>query len=173
MPLLRPTGITWRPPSIGKVAVVSPWRGKLRVQAWPRKRGLPTDPKAKARLDLFALIQRVLKNLQELEISAMREGIRKHNKSHRGQRGSAAIRQRDWHHQRMMGRGFAFDLPDGRTLYPPGVHRTASKLLDHIAADPGEIALRLDSRWDGIQRPAQQSVFTMNPAGNGITWNPI
>lgn len=173
MPIFAPVRMIDRPPSIGKEAVVSPWRGILRAQKWPRPRGLPKDRKAKARLELFALVQRIIKNLNEFETRAMREGIRQHNKEHAGQRGSAAIRQRDWHHQRLMGRGFAFDLPDGTTLYPAGVHRTASKLLDHIADLPGELAHRQADSWDGVPPPTSRSVLTQAQDGSGAFWNQI
>ena len=72
-----------------------------------------------------------------------------------------------------MGRGFAFDLPDGRTAYPPGVHRTASKLLDHIAADPGEAITRHATHWDGLRLPAADSLFQMNSEGTAPEWRPI
>lgn len=162
-----------RPPSIGRAAVVSPWRGLLRVQKWPKPRGIPTDPKAKARLDLFRLIQRGTKLLQEKETRAMREGIKAHNDAHRGQRGSAAIRQRDWHHQRLAGRGFIFETEDGITIYPKGVSRTASHLFDHIADQPPAIPTRVAEQWVGTETPTGPAVLAINPAGDGLTWVPI
>lgn len=170
MALFAPTGQQWRPPRLGKAAIVSPYRGILRAQAWPKKRGQPTDPKAKARIEMFRLLQRLQKLLRDEEISSMREAIKNHNRTHRGQRGSAAIRFRDWQHQRLAGRGFAFDFADGLTVYPPGVARTASHLLDHIDERETSLATRTASEWTGLRPTGEAQLLVMNEAGDNAEW---
>lgn len=173
MPLFQPVRMAKRPPRIGKEAVVSPWRGLLRVSRWPRKRGQPSDPRQQARLRMFALIQRATKLLSEGETRYMREAIRQHNKNHAGQRGSAAIRQRDWHHQRISGRGFAFDTPEGIVSYPAGVSRTASHILDHLEPEPGDLAARQSDQWRTLPPPVTPCYLAVDDTGADLEWLPF
>lgn len=173
MPLFRPTGWTWRPPALGREVVLSPYKGTLRAQRWPRKRGLPKNPRDRARLELFALVQHAVKWLSGRERNDMEAAIKTHNRANRGQKGSAAIRARDWHHQRLMGRGFAFDLPDGRTIYPPGVHRTASKLLDHLNGRPGAFISKTDGKWWSDIPTISPAVLTVEPSGSSVRFRQL
>lgn len=170
MSLLRPMGAQWRAPALGRVLVFSTYRGRLRVQSWPRKRGKPKDRRQRANLRYFALIQRAVKLLQAEEVNDMREALRRHNQRNRGQRGSAAIRMRDWQHQRMTGRGWAITVPGGPIFYPPAVARDASHILDHTSDDEGQFLIRTTENWQCIPPAQAGQLLISDPSGPGASW---
>ena len=173
MTLLRPTGSQWRTPEIGKSYIVSTDRGVTRVQGWPRKRGPARTTDDKHRQLVFSLFQDLIKRLDCRDTLPEREGLRVHNQTHRGQRGSAAIRYRDWITQRLYGRGVAVTTPIGVTFYPPGVSRDATAILDHISDQPGAILQRDLSGWSSPAIGHLGQVLTAGSAGQPATWQPL
>lgn len=173
MPLFRPTGGAWRPPYTGREVVVSPWRGQMRVQRWPRQRGLPKKRRDRVRLEIFALLQKAIKHLSARETLSIQNALRRHNQTHAGQRGSAAIRHRDWQHMRMSGRFFAITLPGGLIAYPPAIKRDASKMLDHTTDTPNTLATRGPLEWQGTPPGEPGTFFTASEAGQSPAWKPI
>ena len=173
MSLLRPMGAQWRPPALGRELVVSSYRGITRVQKWPRPRGLPKDRRQRANLDYFRLIQKAVKLLSEDEVGDMRKALAVHNRKNVGQRGSAAIRMRDWQHQRLTGRGFAIDTDIGITFYPPAVRRDASHMLDHTIRIDGTFLTRAPEAWDAIPTGNPGDALFSDTSGQGAKWSPI
>ena len=159
MSFLQPTGSQWRTPEYGKSVVVSSWRGVTRVQAWPKKRGKPKNRDQADRQEIFRVFQRVIKALHHREVEHERQAIVRHNKSHRGQRGSAAIRFRDWQTKRLYGRGVAVTSPIGITFYPAAVSRDASFILDHTTARPGQVLQRSTVTWEQIDQGSPGDVL--------------
>lgn len=172
MTFLAPTGSQWRTPEIGKNVIVSPWRGITRVQSWPKKRGLPTDGPARTQLIFFKAVQAIIKWLTPHETEYIREAIKEHNRTHRGQRGSAAIRLRDWQTQRIMGRGIAVVVSPQLTFYPPAVARDASLILDWVAPFPGQILQRTGQQWEAIPSGDPGDVLTAGGPGQPNSWQP-
>jgi len=170
MTFLAPTGSQWRTPQYGKSVIVSSWRGITRIQAWPRKRGKPKNKDQADRQLIFKLYQRVIKALGPKETDYERRALANHNRTHRGQRGSAAIRFRDWQTQRLYGRGIAFVVDSTLTLYPPAVSRDASFILDHVTADPGQLLQRSADEWTATGIPEPDLVLTAGAPGNPNTW---
>lgn len=161
MAFLRPVQPQWRAPYVGRAFIADTYRGVLRVRAWPRKRGQPKQAHARANLDLHNLYLRLYSILSEVELEVMRAAIKEHNRTHVGVRGSAAIRQRDWVVQWLRGRGFGVELPDGTRLYPHGMRRDASHLLDHISDVPGSIMHKTTTDWAGAAACKEGAIFTM------------
>jgi hypothetical protein len=155
---------------MGKSYIVSSWRGVTRVQGWPRKRGLPKQNLAFTRLVIFKGVQAIIKWLTPHETDYLRESIARHNRTHRGQRGSAAIRMRDWQTQRLMGRGVAVIVRPGLTLYPAAVARDASFIMDHISDQHGYILQRTAATWEQIPNGTPGQVLTSQGPGNPNHW---
>jgi hypothetical protein len=129
---------------------VSSWRGITRIQKWPKPRG-PAKTKAEGdRRQIFALMQRLVKWLTHWETNYAREAVKAHNDANTGQRGSAAIRLRDWQTQRMYGRAVAVIVDSKLTFYPTAVGRDASFIMDHTTADHGQISQRTTEDWEAI-----------------------
>lgn len=170
---LRPTGSQWRTPEIGKSVIVSSYRGITRVQAWPRPRGPAKTTDQKNRQLIFKSWQQLVKRMNPREFEYERAAIEQYNRTHRGQRGSAAIRLRDWITQRLYGRGIAIDAPDGITYYPPAVRRDASFLLDHTTAKPGQLLQRTAQQWGAIPQGQPAQLLTSNGPGNANAWQTI
>lgn len=170
MTFLRPTGSQWRTPQVGKSIIVSPCRGITRVQSWPRPRGIPTDALQRTRLIVFKAVQAIIKRLTPFETEYAREAVKRHNQNHRGQRGSAAIRLRDWQTQRLMGRGIAINVNPQLTFYPWAVAQDASYILDHVADAPGQLLQRQGQQWGPIPHGAPGQFLTAGPPGNPNSW---
>lgn len=163
-------GSQWRTPQLGKSVVVSSWRGVTRIQRWPKKRGIPKDPDQANRLELFRWVQNLIKALHPIETLYEREAIKAHNRRNRGQRGSAAIRHRDWLTQRIYGRGIALTSDIDIVFYPPAVARDASFIMDHAGAVPGQFMQRSAEGWDGGTTGLPGQILTSNGPGNANTW---
>lgn len=170
MSLLRPLGSQWREPELGRTIIVSTWKGVLRVQGWPRKRGLPKEPSQINRLTLFSWYQRLIKRLTAQETIYEQDTIRQYNKENRGQRGSAAIRFRDWETQRLYGRGVGIIIRPGLTIYPPAISRDASFILDWTTQTPGQILQRGSTQWTEITHGTPGQLLSAMGPGSENQW---
>jgi len=157
---LRPTGSQWRTPEYGRSVIISSYRGITRVQRWPRKRGAAKTSADANRRTIFALFQKLIKALGPTETMYAREALAEHNRTHRGQRGSAAIRFRDWQTQRLYGRGIAITTDEGITFWPAAVRRDASFILDHVAAGVGQLLQRNATEWGPIPHGTDAQLLT-------------
>ena len=142
----------------------------MRVQAWPRKRGAPKTKADGDRRKIFGLFQRLIKWLGPAETDYIRQAINEHNRTHRGQRGSAAIRFRDWQTQRLYGRGVAVTTDVGIVFYPPAVSRDASFICDHATSTPGQIMERSSDQWGSDKLVLPGQVLTSNGPGFPNSW---
>jgi hypothetical protein len=155
---------------MGKTYIVSSSRGVTRVQAWPKKRGPAKTQDDKDRQHIFKLYQALIKRLDPVETEYEREEIKQHNRTHRGQRGSAAIRFRDWQTQRLYGRGLAIDTDIGITFYPPAIHRDATDILDHVTDDTNYMITRNVTEWQGLAPGIAGQILTAGAPGQPLIW---
>jgi hypothetical protein len=167
---LRATGSQWRTPELGKNVIVSSWRGITRVQRWPKKVGPPRNENEAKRRKIFALYQLLIKWIGSKESEYERQAILDHNRTHRGQRGSAAIRFRDWQTQRLYGRCVAITTDSGIVFYPPAVSRDASFILDHATAEHGAILQRTVDKWGAIAQGSPGDVLITGSIGQSNSW---
>lgn len=170
MSFLSPTGTQWRTPQFGKSVIVSTYRGVTRIQAWPKKRGQSKNQVQINRQRLFALVQKAVKHLSHWEVNYVREAINEHNRTHRGQRGSAAIRLRDWQTQRLYGRGFAITMPGFGTIYPPACKVDCTEILDHASDVPNSTLMRGLEEWESKNTGQANQVLIAGAAGALPEW---
>jgi len=171
--LLRDLGSQWRTPEFGKTIIASTCRGVLRVQAWPKARGAPKLLAQANRQTVFSLYQTLIKWINPREQNYEREAIRQYNRRNRGQRGSAAIRFRDWQTQRLYGRGVGIIVSPTLTFYPPAIARDASFILDHCTMDEGQLLQRANDSWAEITTPTAGQVLTAAAPGSQNTWTTL
>ena len=158
---------------MGKTFIVSSWRGILRLQGWPRKRGPAKHLDDQNRQLIFRLWSDLIKRLGPKETLTERQALIEHNRRNRGQRGSAAIRLRDWQTQRLYGRGIAVIATPQLIFWPPAIQRDAADILDHATAQPGQVLQRTQSRWGEIALGAANQVLTAGTPGTPNTWQNI
>lgn len=173
MTFLRPTGSQWRTPEMGKSYVVSSYRGITRCQAWPRPRGRARTISESNRRKIFSLWSLLIKWLTHWETAYERQAVADHNRTHTGQRGSAAMRLRDWQTQRLYGRGIAINVSPYLTFWPPAVSRDASFILDHTTAEPGQLLQRQLLSWTEGSPGLAGDVLTAGSSGQPNKWLPI
>lgn len=89
----------------------------------------------------------------------MREAILRQNRTHRGFKGSAAIRHRDIEVQRAALRLFIFILPDGRIWFPKWIVRDNCDLLDWLIRNLAGIGMRRKGVW--AKAPINQNTKVM------------
>lgn len=173
MSFLRPTGSQWRTPEYGKNLIVSSWRGITRVQRWPKKRGPAKTADEANRRTMFGLVQVLIKWLTSFETDYARRAVKAHNDANTGQRGSAAIRLRDWQTQRLYGRGVAVIVNNALTFYPAAVGRDASFILDWCTYEHGQILQHNGTDYGPINAPAEGDLLTAGGPGQPNTWDTI
>lgn len=149
MALIRPGTSKKRKLSFRGVVVVRNMYNRLYAQKWPRSRGRPSQSYQRAGLERMTASQEAVKRYHPRGQIAMKEALDRFLRRHRGVRGTAAIRFRDWQTQNVYGRAFAVDLPDGRTLWPATVHREVSDVLDWLEPRLGSVLTRTPDGWRG------------------------
>lgn len=92
-------------------------------------------------------VQRAVKTWPGEEQRVMDRALQTFMQAHRGVRGTAAIRLRDWLTQIIMGRAFMFVLPDGTRLYTAAARRDASDYLDWTDPRLGSLLTRTEEGW--------------------------
>jgi hypothetical protein len=115
----------------------------------------------------------LIKRLHWREVEYERRMVANHNRTHTGQRGSAAIRLRDWQTQRFYGRGLMVIAEDLATFYPAAIARDASLILDHTTDEPGHLLQRNPNQWGSIPAGLPGQVLTAGSAGQPNTWQTI
>lgn len=116
---------------------------------------------------------RLVKRMNEIEQTYEREAIKQYNKANRGQRGSAAIRFRDWQLQRLYGRGIALTLEPNLVLYPAAIRRDASGLLDHCGQTEGQLLQRDAETWQDNDPGEPGQALTAGLPGEPNQWTTI
>lgn len=123
------------------------WRGKLIAQSWPRPRGQPTTTRARAQQDYFRLLQKTVDLWNADERCTMDEWLSLFLRQHRGVKGTAAIRLRDWLTRIASGNMWAADSPDTPTIRTQRQIRIPSDALDILEPRPGSLLTRTGSGW--------------------------
>lgn len=122
-------------------------RSRTYAQKWPRKRGLPKQTYQRAGLERLRIAQNAVKHMPGDDVTPMREGLQTFMDRHRGVRGTAAIRLRDWLTQVVYGRAWSLQLPDGTVVYSAQVQRDCSDFLDWLEPRIGSLVTRTDEAW--------------------------
>jgi hypothetical protein len=112
----------------------------------------------------------LIKRITAWESNYERNAIRNYNRHNRGQRGSAAIRFRDWQTQRLYGRGVAIIVNPQLTIYPPAIARDASAILDHCTWIYGQVLQRAADDWREVNTPTENYVLTAQGPGLPNAW---
>jgi len=121
--------------------------GTIRVQAWPRKRGLPKTEYNLGLIEWFGEVSRAAANVSAYERVVLTEMIAEWKQHNSGQKGSAIIRERDWIQRVMMGRMWKIELPDFTTIWPATVARDVSDALDILLPVLGSLLVRTADNW--------------------------
>jgi len=121
--------------------------GQLRIQSWPKKRGLPEGEYELGLLEWFGEVSRGAAYVSPWERVVLAEMIAEWKRENSGQKGSAIIRERDWIQRVSMGRMWKIDLGDGIFMWPFTVMRDVSDALDVLLPMLGSLLVRSDDTW--------------------------
>lgn len=117
------------------------------ASAWPTPRKRRRTLYARSIEERFREIVNTVKLLNPIETNAMRDALRRHNESHEGLRGTAAIRPEDLDQSRLAGRLWAFILPGGRiSMHVDAIHDITC-LLDWFEPQVGSMLVRTGKTW--------------------------
>lgn len=136
-----------RPQYRQRVYVVRSVQGRTVAQAWPSPRGQPKQPYMKAALDAFRVAQRGIKHWSPHEQEVMAAGLDEFMRKHRGVRGTAAIRMRDWLTMFTYGRAAKITIPGYDNTRTATQLRDASDWLDHAEPRLGSLLVRTGEAW--------------------------
>jgi len=121
--------------------------GSIRVQAWPKRRGLPKGQYEMGLIEHFGEVSRSASKVSPYELTVLTEMIAEWKKENSGQKGSAIIRARDWIQRVMMGRMWKIEMPDFTFLWPVTVMRDVSDALDILRPMLGSLLVRTADDW--------------------------
>ncbi|MCL6536954.1 MAG: hypothetical protein K6U77_12965, partial [Armatimonadetes bacterium] len=138
---------------------VRTWRGKLIAQAWPRPRGRPRDPAAKARLKAFAEAVKAWRYLDPETKNAMVNAFKR-----------SQVLARDAFTAQLYGTQWLIRTREGTKIYPARFQRMVSAALDAIGAQPGTILSRTATGWKPIAPAPEGRVLTSQGPGAAPTW---
>jgi hypothetical protein len=133
--------------------------GKIIASAWPRKRGrnkLVWTRNNSVRMDT---IQIGIKYMPTEERSLLEEGLATFLSNHKGLRGTAAIRARDWLTQLFSGRFAALYDELGEDRRPQASESDASDFIDWIEARIGAMMIRTTTGWLSSSQTAPGQVL--------------
>lgn len=135
--------------------------GEIRVQSWPRKRGLPTTEYQLGLIEWFGEVSRAAANVSAWERVVLTEMIDTWKAANTGQKGSAIIRERDWIQRVMMGRMWKIELPDFSFIWPVTVMRDVSDALDVLLPLHGSLLVRTAENWRCTQQVGATGPLTI------------
>jgi len=121
--------------------------GTIRVQAWPKKRGLPKTEYELGLIEHFGEVSRAAAQVSAYERVVLTEMIAEWKRHNSGQKGSAIIRERDWIQRVMMGRMWKIELEDFTFVWPLTVKRDVSDALDILLPTLGCLLVRTAEGW--------------------------
>jgi len=121
--------------------------GTIRVQAWPKKRGLPKTEYELGLIEHFGAVSRAAAQVSAYERVVLTEMIAEWKRHNSGQKGSAIIRERDWIQRVMMGRMWKIELDDFSFMWPFTVMRDVSDALDVLFPMLGSLLVRTSDTW--------------------------
>lgn len=135
-----------RRPSLRGVLMQDIAYGQERVRAWPRSRGPAKTKAEKAAQDKFALIQRMAAYLAPGVLAYIHKAV-----------GNSPLLPRDVVTMMLYNRWMAFDLEDGRTLWPMVAYNDVSEALDVLTKEVGDYLVRTAGGWRGASTLPIQS----------------
>lgn len=147
MAIIRPGRASRRPASVGKHIVLYTFQGRTYVRSWPAKRGKPKQPYQQAALDRLRLQQQAVKFTSVDEYDTMDRGLKAFLREHRGVRGTAAIRLRDWLTGITFGRAFSWSWQGRPRVVSAAVVQDCSDFLDHLEPRLGSLMTRTPDSW--------------------------
>lgn len=132
-----------RTPALKGTLNIDVFRGKIRVRAWPSKRGTPKSEVVRQNNLKFKMANLLTKYLAAREQQVCREA------THR-----TPLLPRDVMLMGMYGRFAYIVFQDGRRLYTMSMRSDVSESLDVITATPGQILIRGADWWEGTDLPS-------------------
>lgn len=127
-----------RRPSLRGVLMQDIAFGKERVRVWPTGRGRPKTKAQKEAQDKFALVQRMAAYLAPGVLAYIHKAV-----------ANSPLLPRDVVTMQLYNRWMAFDLEDGRTLWPMTARNDVSEALDVLTKAIGDYLVRTPSGWAG------------------------
>lgn len=127
-----------RRPSLRGVLMQDVAFGKERVRAWPTARGKAKTKAQKEAQDKFALVQRMAAYLAPGVLAYIHKAV-----------DNSPLLPRDVVTMMLYNRWMAFDLEDGRTLWPMTARTDISEALDIITKEIGDYLVRTSTGWAG------------------------
>lgn len=126
-------------PVLGGRFIVKTWRGKLIMQAWPKKRERPLPPKVQAQNQRFAnaniLAKYAAPDQQNIAMELAKEG---------------PLYPRDYLTAAMTSGLFIYQMGKNHKVYPMSVRNEVSAELDIIAQTPGSLMGRAEDWWEPV-----------------------
>lgn len=140
--------------------------GKERVRVWPSSRGKPKSKAQKEQQERFALVQRMAHYLAPEAMAYIHKAV-----------ANSPLLPRDVVTMQLFNRWMAFDLEDGRTLWPMPAYNDVSEALDVITKTMGDYLVRNVDGWRGAStlpspptklKQAQALLSANIPGTNGV-----
>lgn len=127
-----------RRPSLRGVLMQDIAFGKERVRAWPTPRGPAKTKALKESRDKFALVQKMAAYLAPGVLAYIHKAV-----------DNSPLLPRDVVTMMLYNRWMAFDLEDGRTIWPMTARTDVSEALDILTKEVGDYLVRTSAGWRG------------------------
>lgn len=147
MALIRVGGAQKRPHYAQRLFTARPRSGRVVLGGWPAPAQRRPSLYNRDVLNRFRALVQASKSLHPREDLPMRAAVETHARTHTGVRGSANIRLRDLHVQRLSGRLWAIELPGYGTIYPAAVRDDISDAIDWVEPHLGGVLTRTREGW--------------------------
>lgn len=132
-----------RRPSLRGSLMIDTVHGKVRIRAWPRKRGKPKTPDQAHRQTKFAMAQLASKFVSPQQMVDVMNA-----------RAGTPILPRDVFTSLFYGRLAAFIMTNGKVIWPMAARTDVSDALDVITQTPGYFLRRGNAGWEGVAQPS-------------------
>lgn len=126
-----------RLPTLRGSLMVDVVNGKVRIRAWPKKRGKPKNPHTIEQAEWFRQAQLATKYISPEQYRMWTEA-----------RAGTPILPRDVMTSMFSQRLVAIHMPNGKVLYPMKLKAEVSQALDTISQTPGAMLVRGEEFWE-------------------------
>lgn len=126
-----------RQPSLRGAVMADVSGGVIRARGWPSPRGAPKTIKQKRAQDKFAAANEATKYLAPQIMADFTAAVK-----------GTPLLPRDLLIQIMFDRLAAFEMINGRTLWPMTARNDVSQALDTLSQTPGDVLVRGDEWWE-------------------------